>query len=311
MSAVDHIPPHAAFRSRAAIEWPTLLLSLGVYAVWAALTYWHAALPLWVLVLVGGPLITLHSSLQHEILHGHPTRWRAVNRLLATVPLSLWIPYESYRISHLTHHRDERLTDPLDDPESYYWLPEDWGRLDPIRQTIVEAQTTLAGRIVLGPPWIVYRYLRTELGKILSGDAVTRHIWVMHALHIVPVVLWLVLVAKMNVAYYMLTMVYPGTGILLIRSFAEHRAEKGVSERTAIVENSWILGPLFLFNSLHSAHHAVPAMPWYQLPAWYRANRARLIAENGGLVYNSYFDVARRYMFRAHDAVEHPFVRAP
>ena len=39
-------------------------------------------------------------------------------------PLALWIPYESYRISHLMHHRDDRLTDPLDDPESYYWMPD-------------------------------------------------------------------------------------------------------------------------------------------------------------------------------------------
>ena len=32
----------------------------------------------------------------------------------------------------------------------------------------------------------------------------------------------------------------------------------------AIVEGSWILGPLFLFNNLHALHHEDPAMPWYQ-----------------------------------------------
>jgi hypothetical protein len=36
-----------------------------------------------------------------------------------------------------------------------------------------------------------------------------------------------------------------------------------------------------------------------------------LIAENGGLVYRSYFDVARRFLFRAHDAVPHPTGRVP
>ena len=45
----------------------------------------------------GGVLITLHSSLQHEIVHGHPTRWLGVNRLLAMLPLSLWLPFERYR----------------------------------------------------------------------------------------------------------------------------------------------------------------------------------------------------------------------
>jgi fatty acid desaturase len=284
-----------------------MALIVAVYAVWCLLTYFHASVPTVLLVVIGGPLMTLHSSLQHEMMHGHPTKWRRVNRLLATPPLGVWIPYESYRISHLMHHRDDRLTDPLDDPESYYWMPEDWGRLDRIRRTLVTMQTTLAGRVILGPPWIIYRYWRCQIRALLTGDRATRRIWTMHALHLVPLVVWLVFVAKMNLILYGLTFVYPGTSILLIRSFAEHRAEAGVTERTAIVENAWILGPLFLFNSLHSAHHSVPGVPWYDLPSWYKANRERLIEQNGGLVYNSYFDVARRYMFRSHDQVEHPF----
>jgi len=296
---------------RAAIEWPTVAVIAVMYVGWGLLTYFQASLPVFVLVCIGGPLLTLQSSLQHEILHGHPTRWRGFNRLLATPPLALWIPYETYRVSHLMHHRDDRLTDPLDDPESYYWMPEDWGRLDEIRKMLVTIQTTLAGRILLGPPWIVYRFWRSQIRAILSGDQITRRIWAAHALHLIPVLGWLIFVAKMDIAYYVLTFVYPGTAILLIRSFAEHRASFGVTERTAIVENSYILGPLFLFNSLHSAHHTVPGLPWYKLPGWYKANRERLIREHGGLVYNSYFDVARRYMFKAHDQVEHPFVRAP
>ncbi len=284
-----------------------MTLILAVYLVWGLLTYFHTSIPIAALVLIGGPLMTLHSSLQHEILHGHPTKWRRLNCFLATPPLSLWIPYESYRISHLTHHRDDRLTDPLDDPESYYWMPEDWGQLDIVRRTLVSIQTTLAGRVILGPPWIIYRYWRSEFRAILNGDRTTRRIWTAHALHVIPVVVWLVFVARMNLLEYALLFVYPGTGILLIRSFAEHRAEFGVTERTAIVENSWILGPLFLFNSLHSAHHTVPGVPWYDLPVWYKANRERLLQENGGLVYNTYFDVARRYMFSPHDQVAHPF----
>ena len=37
------------------------------------------------------------------------------------VPLTLWLPYERYRHTHHVHHIDARLTDPLDDPESFYW----------------------------------------------------------------------------------------------------------------------------------------------------------------------------------------------
>jgi hypothetical protein len=33
--------------------------------------------------------------------------------------------------------------------------------------------------------------------------------------------------------------------------------------------------------------------------------------ENGGLVYSTYFDVARRYLFRRHDVLPHPLGRVP
>jgi len=35
-------------------------------------------------------------------------------------------------------------------------------------------------------------------------------------------------------------------------------------------------------------------------------DRAALIEGNGGLVYNSYFDVARRYLLTSHDSTIHP-----
>ena len=115
----------------------------------------------------------------------------------------------------------------------------------------------------------------------------------------------------MSIAFYLFAIVYPGTAILLIRSFAEHRATDDVDERTAIVENAPLLGPLFLYNNLHAAHHAEPMMPWYDIPKWYRDNRERLIRENGGLLYNGYLDVARRFFLKPHDKPEHPTNRAP
>ena len=63
---------------------------------------------------------------------------------------------------------------------------------------------------------------------------------------------------------------------------------------------------IFLFNNLHAAHHLRGGLPWYRIPTFYRLNRAALIEHNGGLVYNSYLEVARRYLLKPHDSPLHP-----
>ena len=295
----------------AAVEWPTLALAVLIYTSWGLLTFYHAALPWGLMIPLGAWLIAWQTSLQHEILHGHPTRWRGFNRALASVPLSLWLPYEGYRISHLIHHRDERLTDPFDDPETYYWTPQDWSRLSPLAHMFIKAQTTLAGRLLLGPLWIVPRYLWAEAKALWAGKAVAREVWLRHLPALALVLFWLVFICKINILFYVFGVVYPGTSLMLLRSFAEHRAAVNTKERTAIVENAGVLGWLFLFNNLHSVHHEEPMLPWYEIPAWYRRHRTRLLHENGGLVYNGYGEIVRRYLFRSHDAPIHPFGRAP
>ena len=58
----------------------------------------------------------------------------------------MWLPFELYRQEHLQHHQDERLTDPLDDPETYYWTPAALQRLNPVLRASLRVQQTLAGR---------------------------------------------------------------------------------------------------------------------------------------------------------------------
>jgi fatty acid desaturase len=292
---------------RRAVEWPTLALAGTIYAGWAALTFWHEALPAWLIVLLGAWLIAWHSSLQHETVHYHPTRWRQVNFALAFPPLSLWLPYARFPMTHLVHHRDEALTDPLDDPESFYVTAAQWHQRHPVTRALLLAQTTLLGRLTIGPAWTVGCFLRAEALAIAAGDRQRVRIWAAHLVGVAAILYWLVAVCQISLAFYLMAIVYPGTALLLLRSFAEHRAAPGISERIAIVENAWILGPLFLFNNLHAAHHERPELPWYELPGWYRANRERLIRANGGLVYDGYGEVARRFLLRAHDAPVHPY----
>lgn len=301
----------AASAPAAAVEVPTVALILATYAGWLAITHAYAHWPLVIVAPVAVALLTLHSSLQHEILHGHPTRWAALNRLLAIVPLSLWLPYVRYERLHLIHHRDQRLTDPLDDPESFYWTSAALARLSPFSRAMHRLQQTLAGRFLLGSFWRIGMFLHAEFLRLLRNEKGLRAIWLEHLLWCVPVIVWVKVACGMPLWIYVLAMVIPARGMVLIRAFPEHRARPEVRQRTAIVERSWILGPLFLFNNLHALHHEKPGLPWYQYNARYRLHRERLIAENGGLVYVTYFDVARRYLFRPHDVLQHPTDRVP
>ncbi|WP_342364316.1 fatty acid desaturase [Terrarubrum flagellatum] len=299
------------YRRNAPVEWPTLALFAAIYLSFAALTFFHAAIPLWLWLPLAAWTSAWWGSAQHEALHGHPTRIRAINTALATAPFWLWMPFERYRDTHLTHHRDERLTDPLDDPESRYWTPNGWRELGPFGQKLVDWQATLAGRLIIGPVWSMWRFCVDELHRIMAGDRKVARIWAHHLIWVALLMAWVIGVCRMPLWLYLLGFVYLGTSLALVRSFAEHRAHDEVEKRTAIVENSAIFGLLFLHNNLHVVHHRWPTVPWYRLPQVYRAHRDEVLALNGGLVYAGYRDVFRRFLFRAHDAPLHPRGRAP
>ena len=288
------------------VEWPTLALTALIYGGWLALTYFHDSVPLALLPVLGGVLLAWHGSLQHEVMHGHPTRIKAVNTAIGFPPLALWLPYVRYRQSHLRHHLDERLTDPLDDPESNYWTPEQWAALSPFSRRLVKMQSTLLGRMVIGPVWSISRFWTFEAQGVLAGREGLRRIWLEHALGVAAVLWWAVGVCGMPLWLYALAFVYPGTALSLVRSFAEHKADSAVERRTALVENSSLFGVLFLFNNLHVAHHMRPTMPWYELPAWYERHRDALVARNGGLVYAGYGEIFRRFFLRPYQQEIHP-----
>jgi len=298
-------------RSRPSIEIPTLLLIALTYAAWLGVTFAYRDASPWLVIPLAILVVSFHGSLQHEIVHGHPTRWYWLNRLFGMPPLNLWLPYERYRALHRIHHNDERLTDPLDDPESFYWCPKDWERLSRLSKAMLRFQQTLAGRVLIGCFWRVGAFLYMECRAFLRNAPGVRRVWLEHLAWCVPVIVWVKLVCGIPLTLYLVAIVVPANGLQLIRSFAEHRARPEAPQRIAIVEDSWILGPLFLFNNLHSLHHESPLIPWYEYPARYRVVRERLIAENGGLVYRTYFDVARQYLFRSHDVLLHPTGRVP
>ena len=128
-SPSDRYPPTVVRSAIARVEWPTALLAMGIYGGFLLLTYFWAALPLVAVIAAGGWLVAWHGSLQHEVIHGHPTRSQRLNDAIGWPPLSLWLPYAIYREGHLVHHRDEHLTDPIEDPESSYLTQATWNAL--------------------------------------------------------------------------------------------------------------------------------------------------------------------------------------
>ncbi len=289
-----------------AVEWPTLALAAGIYGSFLALTFWHATIPLWLLVPLAAVIVTLHGSLQHEVLHGHPFRDQRVNDLLGLPALWLWLPYRLYRESHLRHHRNDRLTDPLDDPESYYVTGETWRRLPSAMRVLLRANQTLLGRLTLGPFLAVFGFWREQARALLAGDRRLVRIWLEHAIAVAPVLFWVSGVCGMDLATYVLAFALPGTSLTMLRSYMEHRPAPEPGARCAIVRAAPFFAFLFLNNNLHAVHHRWPRVAWYRLPELYRRRRAEIERWNGGFVIEGYGAIARDFLLRAKDHPVHP-----
>jgi len=289
-------------------EWRTLLLAGVCYAVWLLLTFGWADLPDILRVLVLIPTITLHSSLQHEFLHGHPFRNQKLNDLLIAPPIGVLVPYLRFKSCHLTHHINENITDPYDDPESYYLDRTVWTSLPAWFRSLLVANNTLVGRMTLGPALATVGFIRSEFVRAKAGDRAIPTIWLRHVLA-VGLLFWLVSAngSLPPLAYF--TAAYFGMGLLMVRSFLEHQAVEKTNQRSVIIETRGPLSLLFLNNNFHSVHHAYPSLAWYRIPAFFRENRERFLRMNGGYRYESYWEVFRRFGFLPKEPVAWPIER--
>lgn len=299
-------PPELPYVRPQRVEWPTVGLALLIYGGWLLLMLFWRAIPLWLLVPLGAWTIAWQGSLQHEVLHGHPTRSRAINDATGWPPISLWLPYPVYKLTHLRHHRDEHLTDPLDDPESFYFTEGNWHTLPGWLRLLLRFNQTLIGRLLVGPAFMIGFFLFGEARLVIAGTGNRRRIWLAQLLGVAVVLGWVLGVCGMPLWLYLLAFVYAGGALTRIRSFAEHRFAESEEERTAIVERGGPLALLFLNNNLHVLHHLRPTIAWYDLPGLYRRHRAALVEHNGGLVYRGYGEVFRRFLLRPHDKLLHP-----
>lgn len=294
--------------SRKRIEWPTIVVAIGATFVWVVAVHAWGVLGWWWLVPVVVMALTLHSSCQHEALHGHPTRSRLINEALVFLPIGLAYPYRRFRALHLQHHHDELLTDPFEDPESAYLSPDDWAKAGPLLRRIRTFNNTALGRLLIGPYFSVVGFARAEIACVRSGDRGVRLAWLLHLAGMVPMFWWVSWVCGIDPLVYIFCAAYPGLSMLSIRTFIEHQAREQAPERSIINEDRGLLAFLFLNNSLHFVHHRFPTVAWYLLPALYRGDRERFLAANGGYVARNYTEVFRRYGLKPKEPVEHPLM---
>jgi len=302
LAATDRI----AARRRPAVDWPTVWVGIGVYGACGLLTWFHQALPWWLILPLGGYVVALHGSLQHEAVHGYPFRSRFWNSAFVFPSLWLWLPYSHYRHTHLLHHRNERLTVPDEDPESIYVCAEAFAQMHPLHRAYRQAMTTVAGRLVLGPPYFAARVWREMAGKLRAGDWDYMRPWFIHVPAVAVVLLWVMAVCHIPLWQYVLLYAWPGVSLTVLRSYLEHQGRAEVGHRTVIIETGPIMSLMYLHNNLHALHHLEPAVPWHQRPRRFRERRNELFIWNGGYRYRGYGEIVVRHFLRPKEPLVHP-----
>ncbi len=290
-------------------EGPTWAVAAVLYGAWGVLTWFYHDLPLWLSAPAGAWLVCWHGSLQHETIHGHPTRKPWLNELVAGPALGLFFPYRLYRQSHLRHHHDERLTFPFEDPESYYVAPQRWASLRPWQRRVLLFYNTLLGRLTIGPVLSVSSMVREEARLLAKGDYRHMPAWLYHIPAAAAVFGWTWGVCGIPPLVYLCFFAWPGLSLTMLRSFAEHRAVETVGERTVIVRTTPWMRLLYLNNNFHSVHHDYPRLPWYKIPARYQAHEDRFLNGNGHYFFSSYGEQFRRFFLKPKEMPVHPQVR--
>ena len=281
-------------------EWPTWVVIFLVYMLWWIVLDNHEIIPFASVLLI--LILTFYGSLQHELIHGHPTNNQKINDLLACPPLGLWCPYLIYKYSHLTHHNNVNLTVPDSDPESYYVSEERWDGLSKWRQKLAIFNMTLFGRFILGPLWS-FVFLRRQMLKSLRRSTLSdAFIWISHELLSLTMLLFIWFFFEVNILIY-IGCTYIAQSLTLVRSFYEHRVANNPNHRSVIMKTSLPMRLLFLNNSYHLVHHENPRMSWHLLTKEYRDRLDYYNDLNGDFIESGYIKWFTTYLFKP---VTHP-----
>ncbi|MGC1057815.1 fatty acid desaturase [Pantoea agglomerans] len=286
-------------------ELPTWLLIGVIYGGWFSVmlnAQMLGRLPATLLLIV---FTGWYMSLQHELIHGHPTRWPRVNQLFGTLPLAVWYPYGLYRDSHLAHHRNHTLTEPDEDPETYYLSAARWAKLPRWQQQLIHLRNTFLGRLLLGPLLDVAATFGGMWQALRHGDRPAIAMWLLHGTLLALLFFWM---ARQGFSplWYLLAVSYPALALTKVRSFYEHRAADDPLARSVNNEAAWPWRMLFLNLNYHSVHHDLPGVPWYGLRRLYLRDREHYYQRNHGFRVAGYRVWLRQFWVRPVGVNVHP-----
>src|SRR5450830_256315 len=290
-------------------EWPTWLLIVVIHGGWwATLACWRQ------LGAIAATLLMIwwcawYMSLQHELIHGHPTRKPWLNRLFGYLPLAVWYPWRLYRESHLRHHNDFHLTLPALDTESFYVTPQAWEGMNRPLRALYWFNKTFWGRMLVGPALSIGGTWLEAVRQPLRGHWRDTPMWLVHFAMLGALLSIVDTAFGVTPGYFLLAIAYPAQSLTMIRSYYEHRPAAQHKERIVLNEACPVLRLLFLNNNLHLVHHDLPSLPWYLLPRVYAARRADYRQRSGGFHLPGYGTLVRRHGFSAIDAPVHPHLQ--
>jgi fatty acid desaturase len=279
-------------------EWRTIAVIVAVYGLTILTVMRHEVLTPWLTIPFLSVLGAWHLSMQHETIHGHPFRRQWINDAIGSIPVTLWIPYISYKKDHLEHHRSD-LTHPGLDNESYYVSPEAWARAGKIRRAAYWANRTILFRMFVWTIVSTVTYLWSVIRQMMRGDKQAWFAMTVHAAGLVIVVLLVHSVVGMPLWQFALGTLYGGRILNAIRPFPEHKYQDGTETRTAMVMAGPFMSLLMLNNNLHVAHHSEPRVAWYEVPKMSERVNAVERAREAGLLYEGgYAEVFRKFSFK-------------
>jgi fatty acid desaturase len=282
-------------------DWRTLVIAVLVYGGWLATVFLHKQMPWWATFVLLTWFGAWHLSLQHELVHGHPFRNSKLNAALASLSLTMWVPFLSFKRDHISHH-NTTLTHPKLDTESYYSMPEQWQHSGRFLRSIYWANRTIAFRLTVWSVFSTVQYFFADAWRAIRNVDNARSAWVLHIPGLIAVTYIVNNLAGMSMIEYLIGGVFASHSLNMMRSFAEHKTLGDESTRTAMIDAGRVMSLLMLNNNLHIAHHDEPSAPWYKVPeVAERLNAFERAQKIDALYKGGYGELLRRFTFKPYD----------